>query len=70
MADEELLNEEVVEEEALPDEEEESGIRICTINPQGTYGIRYLDAGSRGTGTGTRNFVVFDDSLVTIKDRK
>ncbi len=29
-------------------------------------GIRYLDAGSRAGGEGTRNFVVFDDSLVSI----
>jgi hypothetical protein len=33
---------------------------------RGVPGIKYLDAGSRGAGSGTRNFVVFDDSLVTI----
>jgi len=29
-------------------------------------GIRYLDAGSRGAGDGSRNYVVFDESLIEI----
>jgi hypothetical protein len=33
---------------------------------QGVTGIRYLDAGSRGAGEGSRNYVVFDDKLVDI----
>lgn len=32
----------------------------------GIPGISYLDAGSRGAGDGTRNYVVFDDSLLSI----
>ena len=32
----------------------------------GIPGIRYLDQGSRSDGDGTRNLVVFDDSLITI----
>jgi hypothetical protein len=32
----------------------------------GIPGIRYLDAGSRGAGDGSRNYVVFDDRLITI----
>jgi hypothetical protein len=32
-------------------------------------GIRYLDAGSRAAGDGSRNFVVFDDSLIQILRR-
>lgn len=38
----------------------------------GVPGLRYLDAGSRDTGKGTRNVVVFDDSIVTLthKDGK
>lgn len=38
----------------------------------GIPGIKYLDQASRATGEGTRNLVVFDDSLVTIthKDGK
>lgn len=32
----------------------------------GIPGIKYLDGGSRGAGEGTRNYVIFDDSLVTI----
>jgi hypothetical protein len=33
---------------------------------RGIPGIRYLDAGSRGAGDGSRNYVVFDDSLIDI----
>jgi hypothetical protein len=32
----------------------------------GIPGIKYLDAGSRGAGDGTRNYVVFDDKLISI----
>lgn len=32
----------------------------------GIPGIKYLDAGSRGAGDGSRNFVVFDDSIIEI----
>ena len=32
----------------------------------GIPGIKYLDQGSRGAGEGTRNFVVFDEKLITI----
>lgn len=32
----------------------------------GIPGIKYLDAGSRGAGDGTRNYVVFDDKLIEI----
>lgn len=32
----------------------------------GIPGIRYLDQGSRGAGDGTRNYVIFDESLVKI----
>lgn len=32
----------------------------------GIPGIKYLDGGSRASGEGTRNYVVFDDSLVDI----
>jgi len=36
------------------------------LRDQGIPGIRYLDAGSRAAGDGSRNFVVFDDKLITI----
>lgn len=36
------------------------------MNERGIPGIKYLDAGSRGAGTGTRNYVVFDDKLISI----
>ena len=35
----------------------------------GIPGIRYLDAGSRGAGEGTSNYVVFDDKLIDIVSR-
>jgi len=36
---------------------------------RGIKGVRYLDRLSRAAGEGTRNLVVFDDSLVTVLDR-
>ena len=40
-----------------------------TLKSAGVPGIRYLDAGSRGTGQGTHNYVVFDDALIEILKR-
>ncbi len=34
--------------------------------PEGIPGIKYLDAGSRAAGDGSRNYVVFDDKLISI----
>jgi len=39
------------------------------LNKAGIQGIRYLDQGSRSAGQGTRNFVVFDPSLVKMLER-
>jgi hypothetical protein len=36
------------------------------LREAGIPGIKYLDAGSRGAGEGTRNYVVFDDRLISI----
>lgn len=36
------------------------------LREQGVPGIKYLDGGSRAAGEGSRNFVIFDDSLVSI----
>jgi len=36
------------------------------LNEAGIPGIRYLDQGSRGTGEGTSNYVMFDDKLIEI----
>ena len=36
------------------------------LREAGIPGIRYLDAGSRGAGDGSRNYVVFDDKLIDI----
>ena len=38
----------------------------AALNEAGIPGIRYFDAGSRGAGEGTRNFVVFDENLPKI----
>jgi hypothetical protein len=37
-----------------------------TLKRQGIPGIKYKDAGSRGTDAATRNFVVFDENLINI----
>lgn len=34
----------------------------------GIPGVRYLDMGSRNEGEGTNNYVIFDDSLIEIKE--
>ena len=39
------------------------------LNEAGVSGIRFLDAGSREVGEGTRNYVIFDDALIDIKQR-
>ena len=39
------------------------------LKSKGIPGIRYLDGGSRGAGTGTSNFVLFDDQLPRILER-
>ena len=36
------------------------------LREQGIPGIKYLDGGSRAAGEGSRNYVIFDDSLITI----
>jgi hypothetical protein len=36
------------------------------LKAAGIPGIKYLDAGSRGAGDGSRNYVVFDDKLISI----
>lgn len=36
------------------------------LRDAGIPGIRYLDAGSRGAGDGSRNYVVFDENLIEI----
>jgi hypothetical protein len=37
-----------------------------SLRAAGIPGIKYLDQGSRGAGSGTRNYVVFDDKLISI----
>ena len=39
------------------------------LRKAGIPGIRYLDAGSRGAGQGTANYVVFDDALIELLKR-
>lgn len=42
------------------------GENTAPLREAGIPGIRYLDAGSRGAGDGSRNYVVFDDKLIEI----
>lgn len=42
---------------------------IARLKEAGIPGIKFLDYGSRGSGEGTRNFVLFDDQLVRIRAR-
>jgi hypothetical protein len=39
------------------------------LSPFGLSGVRFLDQGSRGGAGNTRNYVVFDDSLVDMRGR-
>jgi len=39
------------------------------LRDAGIPGIQYLDAGSRGAGEGSRNYVIFDDKLIDILRR-
>lgn len=41
-------------------------VQSQALREAGIPGIRYLDAGSRGAGDGSRNYVVFDENLITI----
>lgn len=40
-----------------------------TLRSMGIPGIKYLDAGSRAAGEGSRNFVPFDENLIRILER-
>ncbi len=39
---------------------------VAALSKAGIPGIKYLDQGSRGSGEGTKNLVVFDDKLINI----
>jgi hypothetical protein len=39
------------------------------LNKAGIPGIKYWDGGSRAAGEGTRNYVVFDENIITITKR-
>ncbi|MFM2004815.1 MAG: hypothetical protein RLZZ09_470 [Pseudomonadota bacterium] len=49
-----------------PTTREQAAVASNVLREAGIPGIKYLDAGSRGAGDGTRNYVVFDDSLIDI----
>jgi hypothetical protein len=40
--------------------------KAAALREAGIPGIKYLDAGSRGKGDGSRNYVVFDENLINI----
>lgn len=44
-------------------------IGSARLQKLGIPGIRYLDGGSRGAGTGTNNFVAFDPEMIRILER-
>lgn len=44
----------------------QAGPAAARLRSAGIPGIKYLDQGSRSGGEGTRNYVVFDDSLIDI----
>jgi hypothetical protein len=45
----------------------EAGASLAkNLRERGIPGIKYLDAGSRNAGDGSRNYVVFDDKLISI----
>jgi hypothetical protein len=39
------------------------------LNKAGIPGIKYFDGNSRAAGEGTRNYVVFDENIMTILKR-
>ena len=41
----------------------------AALSDKGVPGLRYLDGGSRGSGDGTRNYVIFDPARITILER-
>lgn len=45
---------------------QELSAATTSLRDAGIPGIKYLDQGSRGSGTGTSNYVVFDDSIISI----
>ena len=49
-----------------PSYKEGSALASDYLKREGIPGIKYLDAGSRGTDAATRNFVVFDENLINI----
>ena len=50
--------------------EEAKALTAKRLNELGIKGIKYYDGMSRGAGKGTRNYVVFDDSLPKIMSRE
>lgn len=61
----------IPEEQAMPSLVYGQDAASKALREVGIPGIRYLDGGSRGTGTGTSNFVVFpgNESLLSILER-
>lgn len=55
----------------LQTDELSEGQRILSeaLNAEGIPGIKYWDGGSRAAGDGTRNYVVFDENLMTVLKR-
>jgi hypothetical protein len=58
------LKEAAVESDMIPFLRSREGADF--LSGRGVPGIKYLDAGSRGIGQGSRNYVVFDDKIISI----
>jgi len=50
----------------VPGDYRDPAAASAALRDAGVPGIRYLDQGSRGTGSGTSNYVMFDDKLIEI----
>ncbi len=50
----------------VPGEYRNNKVAQENLQAKGIPGIKYLDAGSRTAGDGSRNYVVFDDSIISI----
>ena len=49
--------------------QDQSRYASSALRDAGIPGIKYLDQGSRGSGAGTSNYVLFDDSIIDILKR-
>lgn len=56
----------LMSERGIMNRDEQAINASAQLQKRGVAGIKYLDQGSRSLGDGSRNYVVFDDSLIQI----